>query len=67
MIGKKTNGYDCLVIPGAEKAADGIAAKGTKQCGRSKGVFTVDGGTHGTVCSKYSCFISYTIYVQITS
>ena len=31
----KTTGYDCIVIPGAEKQADGAAVAATKQCGRT--------------------------------
>ena len=48
----KTTGYDCIVIPGAEKQADGAAVAATKQCGRSKGLVTADDGANATVCSE---------------
>ena len=48
----KTTGYDCIVIPGAEKQADGAAVAATKQCGRTKGLVTADDGANATVCSK---------------
>ena len=51
-LGKKTTGFDCVVIPGAEKT-DGTAIKGTKQCGRTKGLVTQDDGTSQTVCSRF--------------
>ena len=47
-----TNGFDCIVIPGAEKQTDGAMIKGTKQCGRSKGLVTADDGANKTVCSE---------------
>ena len=45
--------YDCLVIPGAEKAAAPfVKVVGAAQCGGAKGI--VDAAeTAATVCSKY--------------
>ena len=54
----KTTGYDCIVIPGAEKQADGAAVAATKQCGRTKGLVTADDGANATVCSK-TIFLFY--------
>merc|ERR1712141_695067 len=54
--GMKTTGYDCIVIPGAEKQADGAAVAATKQCGRTKGLVTADDGANATVCSKSTPF-----------
>ena len=54
----KTTGFDCIVIPGAEKQADGAAVSATKQCGRSKGLVTADDGANATVCSMY-LFVYY--------
>ena len=52
----KTTGFDCIVIPGAEKQADGAAVSATKQCGRSKGLVTADDGANATVCSAYDFY-----------
>ena len=52
----KTNGFDCIVIPGASKTA-GTDLAFDKQCGRSKGLITADGGSGKTVCSKYRQYI----------
>ena len=52
---KSTGGYDCLMIPGAEKAA-GTALPPT-QCGGMGGLVTAAGTTGATVCCKYFyCF-----------
>ena len=51
-LASKTNGFDCIVIPGASKTA-GTDLAFDKQCGRSKGLITADGGSGKTVCSKY--------------
>ena len=52
--------YDCLVIPGAEKAASPfVKVVGAAQCGGAKGI--VDAAeTAATVCSKYNYLL--TIY-----
>ena len=60
----KTTGYDCIVIPGAEKQADGAAVAATKQCGRSKGLVTADDGANATVCSEF-IFLFY--FSRLTS
>ena len=52
-LGMKTTGFDCIVIPGAEKQADGAAVAATKQCGRTKGLVTADDGANATVCSEF--------------
>ena len=46
--------YDCLIIPGAEKAAAPfVKVVGAAQCGGAKGI--VDAAeTAATVCSKYN-------------
>ena len=52
MIGTKTNGYDCIVIPQPSKAASPYTeVAASKMCGRSKGVFTA-AATATTVCCK---------------
>ena len=52
--------YDCLIIPGAEKAASPFTkVVGAAQCGGAKGI--VDAAeTAATVCSKYKYLL--TIY-----
>ena len=50
-LGTKTSGFDCIVIPGASKTG-GSEVIATKQCGRSKGIVTAQGGASATVCSK---------------
>ena len=55
LLGTATMGYDCIVIPGAVKAtAASAVVTATKQCGRSKGLITADGGNAATVCSKFT-------------
>lgn len=52
--GKKiaTVGYDCIIIPGALKAADSVV-KPPKQCGTKAGLGTADANADSvTVCSK---------------
>ena len=52
-LGTVTSGFDCIVIPGAEKQADGVAVTGTKICGRDVGLVTGDAtDTNATVCSE---------------
>ena len=60
-LGTKTSGFDCIVIPGASKTG-GSEVIATKQCGRSKGIVTAQGGASATVCSKQ---IIYTICPEI--
>ena len=50
--------YDCLVIPGAEKAASPfVKVVGAAQCGGAKGI--VDAAeTAATVCSKYNYLLT---------
>ena len=57
-LGVMTSGYDCVMIPGATKAAD-KAPVPNSICGQGKGLVTVVAGmTTATVCSKYSQFYS---------
>ena len=60
----KTNGFDCIVIPGASKTA-GTDLAFDKQCGRSKGLITADGGSGKTVCSKYRQYILEFHFINI--
>ena len=56
-LGVMSSGYDCVMIPGATKAAD-KAPVPNSICGQGKGlVTTVLGMTTATVCSKYSQFV----------
>ena len=49
----QTDGYDCVLIPGALKATN-TAIVGTENiCGRSAGLVTATGMTSTTVCSEY--------------
>jgi hypothetical protein len=49
--GTLTSGYDCVMIPGATKAADKVPVPNSI-CGQGKGLVTVTKGTTVTVCSK---------------
>jgi len=50
---KSTGVYDCLIIPGALKAASpGTAASPAKMCGGVKGIVSATNGPTTTVCSK---------------
>ena len=52
-LGDATTGFDCIIIPGAEKQADGVAVPGTKQRGRTPGLVTKDDETtNNTICSE---------------
>ena len=44
-------GYDCIMIPGAQKASDS-ALKSPKICGSKMGLITATGTTSATVCCK---------------
>ena len=51
--GAKSEGvYDCLIIPGAEKAGDYAKLAGAAQCGGAKGLVEASDGAAATVCSK---------------
>ena len=56
--GKKTTGYDCLLIPGALKTlTTTIPALASAFCGRSQGIGTVSAAPGKTICSEYEkCF-----------
>ena len=58
--------YDCLMIPGAIKAADS-AVKPASLCGVKVGLFTASGMTAATVCCKSSFmpFIDATLSIHI--
>ena len=50
----QTQGYDCLQIPGASKAADAVLVA-PKLCGTNVGIFTAAaaaGSAGATVCCK---------------
>ena len=49
--GMNTAGNDCIMIPGAQKAADNVAVAAT-QCGGRKGLGTASDGASATICSK---------------
>ncbi|XP_071749656.1 uncharacterized protein [Lepeophtheirus salmonis] len=49
--GMKTSGYDCVIIPGAEKKT-GKLANSNAFCGRSKGLVDMTMGDAKTVCSR---------------
>ena len=55
-----TNGYDCVVIPGALKSSAGAEQGRDKICGRSKGLVTAGEGeaaeTAATICSRQCPF-----------
>lgn len=54
---KDTAAYDCLIIPGAEKAASPyVKVVGAAQCGRSKGLATGIDAAKATVCSRTQPF-----------
>ena len=53
ILGMATKGYDCIQIPGAEKA-DGTPVLATRQCGRTNLPLTANDGASTTVCSKYT-------------
>merc|ERR1711963_817913 len=54
--GMQTAGvYDCLIIPGALKAADNAEAP-SKNCGGGKGLVTVTNEASKTICSKATPF-----------
>jgi hypothetical protein len=51
--GTGTNGYDCLIIPGAEKPTANAELTPDMFCGRSMGLVTLTSGTPAaTICSK---------------
>jgi len=50
-ISDTKGGYDCILIPGAVKAADS-AIKSPKICGSKMGLITATGTTNASVCSK---------------
>lgn len=53
-----TKGYDCLMIPGAEKMTDpGDILKANSFCGRNKGLVTTEGTVPATVCCKLQCVV----------
>ena len=55
--GMGTNGYDCVVIPGALKSSAGAIQGRDKLCGRSKGLVTSgDMETAATICSRQCPF-----------
>ena len=51
---KDTAAYDCLIIPGAEKAVAPVTLSmgGACQGGGAKGLVTVTNGDTKTICSK---------------
>eukprot|EP00096_Caligus_rogercresseyi_P007893 TRINITY_DN26032_c0_g1_i1.p1 TRINITY_DN26032_c0_g1~~TRINITY_DN26032_c0_g1_i1.p1 ORF type:complete len:403 (+),score=38.83 TRINITY_DN26032_c0_g1_i1:23-1210(+) len=49
--GKKTSGYDCVIIPGAEKKT-GKVVNSNAICGRSVGLVDMTMGAAATVCSR---------------
>ena len=51
-----TNGYDCVVIPGALKSDEGAVQGRDKLCGRSKGLVTQSNMPAATICSKKTPF-----------
>ena len=53
-----TNGYDCVVIPGALKSSAGAEQGRDKICGRSKGLVTAEGADQAaaTICSRQCPF-----------
>ena len=52
-----TNGYDCVVIPGALKSSAGAEQGRDKICGRSKGLVTAEGAeSAATICSRQCPF-----------
>ena len=57
-LGTKTSGYDCVMIPGATKAAD-KAPVPNSICGQGKGLVTLSSGmVTATVCSELFFFSS---------
>jgi len=50
-ISDTKGGYDCIMIPGAQKASDS-ALKPPRICGSQMGLITATGTTSATVCSK---------------
>ena len=54
--GLGTNGYDCVVIPGALKSSEGAIQGRDKLCGRSKGLVTADMEAAATICSRQCPF-----------
>ena len=56
--GLGTNGYDCVVIPGALKSSEGAIQGRDKLCGRSKGLVTADteDAAAATICSRQCPF-----------
>ena len=52
-----TNGYDCVVIPGALKSSAGAMQGRDKICGRSRGLVTAEGAeSAATICSRQCPF-----------
>jgi hypothetical protein len=50
--GKKTSGFDCLMIPGAVKATTNSIAVAVTQCGGLGGLVTATGTASVTICCK---------------
>ena len=50
-ISDTKGGYDCILIPGAVKAADS-AIKSPKICGSKMGLITATGTTNASVCCE---------------
>ncbi|XP_059097431.1 uncharacterized protein LOC131891786 [Tigriopus californicus] len=57
MDGQGVKGYDCVMIPGAEKMTDPRdILQANSFCGRSKGLVTMEGTVPATVCSSQQPF-----------
>ena len=53
--GTNAMGFDCLIIPGAQKTtAIGVFPSPNYICGSGKGLVNVAGGASTTICSKGS-------------
>ena len=65
--GMGTNGFDCVMIPGAEKSvAPSTALAFNAFCGKSAGLVTVKGMTAKTICCKQINKEGFALYAKLT-
>ena len=55
---KSTGVFDCIMFPGAIKAADNAVLLGDSLCGGNKGIASVSNGPKATICCNIPSVLS---------